>query len=73
MTNKKNITAFIPGTITKVLVKIGDKVEKGDNLLILDAMKMNNRIKASEDGIIKKINTQEGDVVGKNKVLIELE
>lgn len=69
--DSKKVTAFIPGTIIKVLIKEGAKVKKGDGLLILQAMKMNNQILATRNGIVKKINVKNGDVVAKNFILME--
>lgn len=67
------VSAFIPGTIRKVNVKHGDSVKKGDLLLILDAMKMKNRILSPIDGTIKQVNVKSGDLVSKNHVLVELD
>lgn len=68
----KKITAFMPGTILELDVKIGDKVKKGDFLLILEAMKMKNRIFAEQDGTIKKIHVKIGDRIPKSTLLIEM-
>lgn len=70
--NKKLVLATIPGTIVDIYVKVGQKVEKNDNLLILEAMKMRNKIKTSIDGEIKSIIIKEGDIVRKDAILIEL-
>jgi biotin carboxyl carrier protein len=56
-----------------VLVKEGDSIKKGDSLLVLEAMKMENNIKAAGDGVIKKVNVQVKQAVEKNQVLIEME
>ncbi|MGB4204935.1 MAG: acetyl-CoA carboxylase biotin carboxyl carrier protein subunit [Bacteroidales bacterium] len=69
----KKVTAFIPGTIRKVLVNEGDTINKGDNLLVLEAMKMNNSILASAQGVIARVLVKTGQVVSKNQLLIELE
>jgi biotin carboxyl carrier protein len=61
----------MPGNILDVLVSTGDKVAKGDPLLILEAMKMENVIKAPTDVTIQKINVLVGDNVEKNQTLIE--
>ncbi len=71
--NEKKITAFIPGSIVKINVKKGQKIRAGSKLLILEAMKMKNRIIAPVNGIIKKILVKEGENVSKNQLLIELE
>ena len=65
------LDAPMPGNILDVLVSKGDKVAKGDPLLILEAMKMENVIKAPTDVTIQKINVLVGDNVGKNQTLIE--
>jgi len=69
----KIITSFIPGTVLDILIKQGQKVVKGDNLMILDAMKMQNKLKCPMDGKIKSIAVARGDKVSKGTVLIELE
>jgi biotin carboxyl carrier protein len=67
----KKIFAFIPGTIMEVFVKSKDKVEKGDKLLSLQAMKMNNIIIAPHKGTIKKVHVEAGNIVIKNQLLVE--
>ena len=71
--NPNLIRSFMPGNIPEVYVKPGDTVSEGEKLLILEAMKMKNLIIAPFDGKVKKINVNQGDVVPKNHVLIELE
>lgn len=66
------ITAFIPGTIEDIFVKKGDHVEKGDRLLILYAMKMNNVLVAPASGEIKDVFFQKGDRVTKNAILVDI-
>jgi biotin carboxyl carrier protein len=68
----KKLTAFIPGTIVKVFVKDKDKVKKGESLLSLQAMKMNNLIIAPFDGVVKKVYVKQGEVVVKNYLLVEM-
>lgn len=70
--NINKITAFIPGIITKIMVKKGKKVKIGDPLLKLEAMKMENIITSPIDGSVKQINIKEGTKVTKEEVLIEL-
>ncbi len=67
-----NIYSFIPGTILTILVKEGTKVKKGDILLQLEAMKMSNNLIAPIDGIVKKVNVKQGDMVPKNHLLVEI-
>jgi biotin carboxyl carrier protein len=69
----KKIISFIPGTVLNILVKEGQIVEKGEELLILEAMKMQNRLKSSTGGKIKKIIAGKGDKVSKGTLLMELE
>lgn len=69
----KKITAFIPGIIQNIRVRKGEKVEKGTEMMTLEAMKMKNIIIAHEDGRIKEIYVNEGEMVTKNKLLLELE
>jgi len=68
----RKIFAFIPGTVVKVFVKEKHKVKKGEELLALQAMKMNNHILAQKNGTIKKIHVKQGEVVSKNQLLLEL-
>ncbi|RZK57675.1 MAG: acetyl-CoA carboxylase biotin carboxyl carrier protein subunit [Pedobacter sp.] len=64
------IKAPMPGLVLNVLVAEGAEIKKGDNLLVLEAMKMENMIKSPTDGIIKKIAIAQGDKVEKNELLI---
>lgn len=65
------IKAPMPGLIINLKVNEGDAVKAGDQLLILEAMKMENILKSPGDGVVKKINVKKGDSVEKNQVLIE--
>jgi biotin carboxyl carrier protein len=72
-TKKLNdIKAPMPGLVLKVLVEEGQEFKKGDNLLVLEAMKMENILKAPADGIVKSIKIKSGDKVEKNEVLLLL-
>ena len=64
------IIAPIPGLITKIKVNEGEKIEPGEGLVILEAMKMENEIKSQSEGIIKKILVKEGMPVDKDQELI---
>jgi len=70
-TKVNDIKAPMPGLIVGINVQPGDAVKKGDAVLILEAMKMENLIKAAGDGIIRTIRVGKGDRVEKNQVLIE--
>jgi biotin carboxyl carrier protein len=69
----KMILSFIPGTVLDIMVKEGQTVGKGDDLMILDAMKMQNKLKSAIAGKIEKIHPAKGDKVSKGTLLIELE
>ena len=68
-----DIVAHMPGTISMIMVNVGDKVQADDELLVLEAMKMENPICAKTDGIVKEIKVKEKDKVAINQVLIVLE
>jgi len=67
-----DIKAPMPGKVIDILVKEGDQVSKGDGILILEAMKMENVLKAEHDCSIKSVSVEKGVSVEKNQVLIEL-
>lgn len=69
----KKIVAVIPGTVREIFVKKGSKVKEGDQLLILEAMKMMNNIVAPFNGVIKSINVKSDTVVAKSHLLLEFE
>jgi len=71
--NPFQIKAFIPGTIQEIYVQVGDVVLAGDNVLILEAMKMRNLVTAEVDGTIKAIYVKTGENVAKNILLIDIE
>ncbi len=66
------VTAFIPGTITEVFVNEGDEVPEGKTIVVLEAMKMLNQLKAPFHAKVEKVNVIPGARVIKNQVLIEL-
>ena len=67
------ILAPMPGLILEINVEVGQEVNENDNLLILEAMKMENIITSPRDGVIKSISIKKGDAVEKNQLLIEFE
>lgn len=69
----KVIRCPMPGMVTAVGVKDGDRVKKGDSLLIVEAMKMENEVKAPYSGVIKRINVTQGSMVKLNDELIMIE
>jgi len=68
--DNKKLKATIPGTIMDIYSKKGQKVEAGENLLILEAMKMRNKVNSPINGVIKEIHVKSGDVVRKGALLI---
>jgi biotin carboxyl carrier protein len=64
------IKAPMPGLVLDVRVSVGDTVKKGDPIIVLEAMKMENIIKSPTDGVVSKINVKKGVAVEKNQVLI---
>ena len=71
--DKNEVYSFIPGTVLKVFVSEGDKVKLDDNLLILEAMKMENLIKSHQEGVIKKLNIKQGDRIPKGHLMFVIE
>jgi len=71
--DKTRLLSFIPGTINEIFVKEGDKVKKGEEVLVLEAMKMKNRIKSPTNGRVIKVNAKVNDRVPKGMVLIEFD
>lgn len=65
-----DLKAPMPGLVLKTLVASGQEVNKGDQLLVLEAMKMENIIKSPGDGTVKEVLVQPGESVEKNQVLI---
>jgi biotin carboxyl carrier protein len=63
----------MPGKVVKIMFKEGDKVAKGDTVLILEAMKMENEIKSGADGIIKSVNIKEGQALDTGFLMVEIE
>lgn len=70
--NPHHVLAFMPGTVRKFFVAPGDRVAKGDKLLVLDAMKMNNELLAPVSGVVDKIAVKAGESVPKNALLVAL-
>ena len=66
-----DIKAPMPGLILEIQINEGDEVQKGDPIMILEAMKMENVLKSPGDGIVKAIKVTKGDSVEKNQVLVE--
>ncbi len=71
-TSGKPVVAPLPGTINDIKVKVGDKVNAGDTVVILEAMKMQNNIEAETSGTIASINVSKGDAVMEGDTLVTI-
>jgi len=69
----KKIYSEIPGTIIKLHVTEGQKIEKGDLMLVLEAMKMKNKLLFPISGVVKKIHVLENERIPKKHLMVELE
>lgn len=67
------VTAIMAGSVWKINVNIGDEVKEGQEVIILESMKMEIPISAETEGIVKKINVAEGDFINEGDPIIELE
>ncbi len=68
-----NLKSPMPGLVLSIEVTPGQMVKKGDSLLVLEAMKMENVLKAFSNGIVKKVLAESGKIVEKNQTLIEFQ
>jgi biotin carboxyl carrier protein len=64
------IKAPMPGLVVGIPVAVGQEIKKGDNLIILESMKMANELKAPRDGKVDRINVKQGDSVDQNQILL---
>ena len=67
------VLAIMPGKIVRVMVEPGQKVEEGDPVCVLEAMKMENELHARKSGTVKAVYVKPGDDVEKDQVLVEIE
>lgn len=67
------VKAPLPGVVTKILVKAGQAVKKGENILVLEAMKMENNITAENDGTVTAVCVNPGDSVLEGTVLLTID
>jgi len=63
----------MPGKVVKIFKKEGDKVTKGETVMILEAMKMENEIKSGADGTVKSVNIKEGQALEAGFLMVEIE
>jgi len=68
-----NVEAHITGTVWKIEVAVGDQVEEGDTVAILESMKMEMPVEAEDEGTVKQILVQEGQSVSEGDPLVVLE
>jgi acetyl-CoA carboxylase biotin carboxyl carrier protein len=68
-----NVEAHITGTVWKVECEVGQEVEEGDTLVILESMKMEMPVEAEDDGKVSEISCSEGQSVSEGDTLIVLE
>jgi biotin carboxyl carrier protein len=69
----KELAAPMPGRVTSIHIELGQAIQPGDPILSLEAMKMENVLKAEGIGVVSSINIQQGDVVEKGSVLVSFE
>jgi glutaconyl-CoA/methylmalonyl-CoA decarboxylase subunit gamma len=67
------MVAPLPGTVIEVFIKPGDKVEAGQVVLIIEAMKMKNSIRSVRDGIVATVQVSAGQTVSHKQALLEFE
>ena len=68
-----NVEAHITGTVWKIECAVGDSIEEGDTVVILESMKMEMPVEAEDPGTVKEINCEEGQSVQEGDVLVVLE
>jgi biotin carboxyl carrier protein len=69
----KTVRSPLPGVVKSIAVRPGEQVSKGDKLLVIEAMKMNNLIRASRQGVVGAIHVAEGRQVAYGELLLEYE
>jgi biotin carboxyl carrier protein len=70
---KRAIAAPMPAMVVRIAVKAGDSIAPGDGLMVLEAMKMENEIKAQSAGVVKEVQVKPGQAVEKGEILLLLE
>jgi acetyl-CoA carboxylase biotin carboxyl carrier protein len=68
-----NVEAHITGTVWKVEVQVGDTIEEGDTVVILESMKMEMPVEAEDPGTVAEIRCEEGQAVSEGDTLVVLE
>ncbi len=67
------VLAIMPGKIIRVMVEVGQQVEEGEAVCVLEAMKMENELQARQSGVVQAVHVKQGDDVEKDQVLVEIE
>lgn len=70
---KAEIKTAMPGKVVRILVAVGDTVEKGDGIIVVEAMKMQNEMRSPKDGTVAHIKVAENDTVSAGDVLVVIE
>ncbi|HEX9339988.1 MAG TPA: biotin/lipoyl-containing protein [Thermoplasmata archaeon] len=68
-----DVRSSMPGRVVRVMVAPGDRVKRGQTLLVLEAMKMQNEIPAPRDGVVRRLNVTEGETIAADRVVAVLE
>ncbi len=68
-----DVEAHITGTIWRIEVEVGDTIDEGDTVVILESMKMEMPVEAEDPGVVKEIRCQEGQAVSEGDTLVVLE
>jgi biotin carboxyl carrier protein len=67
-----SVRSPLPGNISKVMISVGSQVNRGDTLMIMESMKMQNNILSEKSGVVRNINVKVGDTVLQGDILAEL-
>jgi biotin carboxyl carrier protein len=70
---RQNIVAPMPGKVVRILVSVGDSIEPGQGLIVVEAMKMQNEMKSPKAGIVVEIRTKDGATVAAGEILVVIE
>src|SRR5947209_84220 len=68
----QNVSASMPGKVVRVLVAEGQEIEAGQGLIVVEAMKMQNEMRAAKSGRVAKVNSKPGDTVAAGEVLVRI-
>lgn len=71
-TGTHKIKAPLPGTVIKLSVAVGDSISEGQEVAIMEAMKMENQVQSEKSGVVKAIKVSQGDTVMQDDVLVEI-